>query len=104
MSPLYLSSLISLPSSSPMHRPLLVPHARYRWDKLREEHQLLFPEGMLVLNETAAAIVRLCDGRSISELVTSLVEQFPQADLPAEVLAFLERLSRKGLLRDAAGS
>jgi coenzyme PQQ biosynthesis protein PqqD len=87
-----------------MHRPLLVPHARYRWDKLRQEHQLLFPEGMLVLNETGAAIVRLCDGRSISDLVAALGEQFPDADLAADVPAFLERLVQKGLLRDAAGT
>jgi len=85
----------------PIHRPLLVPHARYRWDKLREEHQLLFPEGMLVLNETGAAIVRLCDGRSISELVAALNEQFPQADLEDDARAFLERLLRNGLLREA---
>ncbi len=90
------------PMPMPMHRPILSPHARYRWDKLREEHQLLFPEGMLVLNETAAATVRLCDGRSISELVDSLEEQFPQTDLAADVSAFLERLALKGLLREAA--
>jgi pyrroloquinoline quinone biosynthesis protein D len=87
-----------------IHRPILSPHARYRWDKLREEHQLLFSEGVLVLNETGAAIVRLCDGRSISDLVASLEEQFPQAELAADVPAFLERLVQKGLLRDAAGT
>jgi pyrroloquinoline quinone biosynthesis protein D len=91
-----------------MHRPLLVNHARYRWDKLRDEHQLVFPEGILVLNETGAAIVRLCDGRSVPELVAAVAEQFdeqfPHADLGRDVHAFLERLARKGLLRDAIGS
>jgi len=83
-------------------RPRLVPHARYRWDALRRQHQLVFPEGLLVLNEPGAAIVRLCDGRPLGELLSALHEQFPDGDLEADVRAFLERLARKGLLRDAA--
>ena len=90
--------------SSEIYRPLLVPHARYRWDKLRQQHQLVFPEGILVLNEPGAAIVRLCDGRPLAELLAALAEQFPGADLGEDVQAFLERLARKGLLRDAADS
>jgi pyrroloquinoline quinone biosynthesis protein D len=85
-----------------VQRPLLVSHARYRWDALRRQHQLVFPEGILVLNEPGAAIVRLCDGRTGAELLAALGEQFPGADLAADVSAFLERLDRKGLLRDAA--
>lgn len=83
-------------------RPLLVPHARYRWDALRQQHQLVFPEGILVLNDTGASIVRLCDGRSLAELLAALGEQFPDADLGVDVPTFLERLVRKGLLRNAA--
>ena len=90
--------------SNGIRRPRLVPHARYRWDQLRQQHQIVFPEGILVLNETGAAIVRLCDGRSTSELLTALGEQFPDADLGGDVSAFLERLARKGLLRDGADS
>ena len=87
-----------------IRRPVLVPHARYRWDKLRRQHQLVFPEGMLVLNDPGAAIVRLCDGRSMSELLAALSEPFPNGDLGEDVHAFLERLARKGLLRDGADS
>ena len=90
--------------SSEICRPVLVPHARYRWDKLRQQHQLLFPEGILVLNEPGAAIVQLCDGRPLAELLAALGEQFPGADLGEDVQTFLERLARKGLLCDAADS
>ena len=90
--------------SSEIRLPVLVPRARFRWDKLRRQHQIVFPEGILVLNEPAAAIVRLCDGRSTQELLAALVEQFPDGDLGADVCAFLERLVRRGLLRDAADS
>jgi len=83
---------------------MLVPYARYRWDKLRQQHQIVFPEGILVLNDTGARIVQLCDGRPLSELLAALSEQFPDSTLNADVHAFLERLTRKGLLRDAADS
>ncbi len=88
-------------SGTTIHRPLLVRHARYRWDDLRGQHQLVFPEGLLVLNDSAAAIVRLCDGRTVEELDAALREQFVDRPLDEDVLEFLERLARKGLLRDA---
>jgi pyrroloquinoline quinone biosynthesis protein D len=83
-----------------MRRPTLVRHARYRWDKVRGQHQLVFPEGILVLNDTGAAIVRLCDGRSLDELVAALAQEYgcPPAE---EVSEFLQRLAQKGLLCDA---
>lgn len=83
-------------------RPVLVSHARYRWDKLRSQHQLVFPEGILVLNEPGAAIVQLCDGRSMADLLAALNERFPDGHPGEDVPAFLERLAQKGLLRDAA--
>jgi pyrroloquinoline quinone biosynthesis protein D len=88
--------------SDKIRRPMLVPHARYRWDKVRGQHQLVFPEGLLVLNESGAEIVRLCDGRTTAELSAALHEQFPDGQPGADVPAFLDRLAQKGLLRDAA--
>ena len=88
----------------PIAKPLLVRHARYRWDTLRGQHQLLFPEGLLVLNATGAAIVQLCDGRPLAELIAALREQFPDGDPAADVGAFIDKLAGKGLVRDAADS
>ncbi len=85
-------------------RPALVPHARYRWDKIREQHQIVYPEGVLVLNETGAAIVRLCDGRTTAQLLAALGAEFPDAQIEADVEAFLARIDKKGLLRDAPAS
>jgi coenzyme PQQ biosynthesis protein PqqD len=85
-----------------LHRPLLVRHARYRWDELRGQHQLVFPEGLLVLNDSGAALVRLCDGRTTDELVAALAGQFAAPPPLQEVNEFLQRLVEKGLVRDAA--
>jgi pyrroloquinoline quinone biosynthesis protein D len=87
-----------------MRHPKLVHHARYRWDELRRQHQLVFPEGVLVLNDTGAAIVRVCDGRSLDELLAALAESFAGTPPVEDVTEFLQRLARKGLLRDVADS
>ena len=82
--------------------PVLAPHARYRWDKVRNEHQLVFPEGMIVLNEPGKAIVELCDGRSLDQMVAALKEKFPGAEPEDDVREFLGRLAERGLVNDAA--
>ncbi len=86
----------------PIRRPVLARGTRYRWDELRRQHQLVFPEGVLVLNETASAVVRLCDGRPTEELIAALEGEFPGSRPAGDVAEFLERLARKGLLRDDA--
>lgn len=88
-------------SHPPILRPLLVRHARYRWDKVRGQHQVVYPEGLLVLNESGAAIVQLCDGRSLEDLLSALEAQFSGGQQTAEVEEFLQQLAAKGLLHDA---
>jgi|GEM_PF-1360607 len=83
-----------------LNRPMLARHARYRWDALRQQHQIVFPEGVLVLNESGAAIVRHCDGRPICEVVAALETEFQDAPLETDVPTFLARLVEKGLLND----
>ncbi len=89
-----------------IRRPVLAAHARYRWDKLRDQHQLVFPEGMIVLNDSAAAIVQLCDGRPTDELIAALVaklkEPIPASELSDDVQGCLRHLVERGLLRDDA--
>jgi coenzyme PQQ biosynthesis protein PqqD len=81
-------------------RPKLVSFARYRWDKIREQHQVVYPEGVLVLNETGSHIVKLLDGRSTEELIADLSKLFGGADVGPDVLDYLEGLYNHGLLTD----
>ena len=80
--------------------PVLAMGARYRWDTVRAQHQLVFPEGMIVLNETSAAIVRLCDGRSTDDLISTLKGTYPGSEPADDVHEFLRDLADRGLLRD----
>jgi coenzyme PQQ biosynthesis protein PqqD len=81
--------------------PVLARGVRYRWDDLRQQHQLLFPEGMLILNDTAAAIVKLCDGRSLENLENELSQSFPHNPIQTDLLELLDRLAGRGLIDDA---
>jgi coenzyme PQQ biosynthesis protein PqqD len=87
---------------SGIRRPVLAPHARYRWDKVRNQHQLVFPEGMIVLNEPGKAIVQLCDGRTTDDVIAALKEKYPGAEPAGDVHQFLGHLAERGLVREGA--
>jgi pyrroloquinoline quinone biosynthesis protein D len=74
--------------------PRLVRHASVRWHHTRGEWLMHLPEQVVVLNETAAAVLALCDGqRSAADIVDGLDESYEGVE-PADV---------EELLRDLAG-
>jgi len=84
-------------------RPRLASRARLKFDSVANQEMLLFPEAALLLNETGAAIVRLCDGvRSIDQIVDDLTGKFAGADrdtLRLEVEKFLASIRMRGLVQ-----
>ncbi|WP_197031407.1 pyrroloquinoline quinone biosynthesis peptide chaperone PqqD [Bacillus sp. UNC438CL73TsuS30] len=53
--------------------PKLATKARLKFDKVRGKQLLLLPERVVVLNETAASILTLCDGsRSVHTIAEAL--------------------------------
>ena len=77
------------------NRPHLARQARLEWDPVREQHVLLAPEGVLVLNQTGATILGLCDGeRTVAEIVEELRGQYNSV-AGDEVRDFLARLVAK---------
>ena len=82
----------------PVTHPVLARFARYRWDKIREQHQVVYPEGVLVINESSAEIVEMMDGRSESDIVETLQEKFDAPKIREDVQEFLKTLFLKGLL------
>lgn len=86
-----------------MTRPRLATGARLQYDEVREEHQLLIPEGVVRLNATAAEVLGLCDGeRSLDEIVDALSERYNGADLGDDVRELVQAMAAKGLVVDAA--
>jgi pyrroloquinoline quinone biosynthesis protein D len=87
-------------------RPRLVPKARLRLDSLTGRYLLVYPEHGLELGDTAAEILRACQGgRDVAGVVRELMDRYPGADprtLEHEVLEFLETMAARGLVRDEA--
>jgi pyrroloquinoline quinone biosynthesis protein D len=82
--------------------PRIARRARLQTDRITGKPVLLFPEGVLVLNETGVAIAELCDGtRSVDAIVEDLRARYGNVDLRADVVRFLDRLQDRGLLLTA---
>ena len=77
------------------NRPHLARLVRLHWDPVRKQHVLLAPEGVLVLNQTGATILGLCDGeRTVEEIVGELRGRYSRV-AGDEVRDFISRLAAK---------
>lgn len=86
----------------PMNRPKLATGVRLHRDKVREQDVLLFPEGALVLNETAVEVLELCDGeRTVDDVAALLSERYEGADVRDDVAELLDGIGERGLVVDA---
>ena len=82
--------------------PVLPNGFRLHWDKVRERHVLLFPEGAIGLNPTAVSVLELCDGkRTIEEISAELSTRFQGADVHTDVENLLLSLANRGMVKDA---
>ncbi|SFR59475.1 pyrroloquinoline quinone biosynthesis protein D [Marinobacter daqiaonensis] len=72
--------------------PKLRPGFRFQWEPVQNAHVLLYPEGMVKLNESASAILSEVNGEStVAEIVERLENRFPEAGaLEGDVCEFLD--------------
>ena len=85
-----------------MMRPRLVDGARLQYDDVRGEHVLLIPEGAVRLNDTAAQVLELCDGRTLDEIAAVLSERYQGTDVTDDVRELVDTMGERGLVIDAA--
>jgi pyrroloquinoline quinone biosynthesis protein D len=79
--------------------PALWRLARLDFDPVRQQRVLLYPEGVVLLNNTGGAILELCDGRrSVAEIAGVLTEKYNR-DVVADVLEYLSALVEQDLVR-----
>ena len=82
-------------------RPRLADKTRLKWDSVRKKHLLLFPEGVLALNQTAHDVLALCDGRrAVAEIVGTLAAQYATtaSTIERDVKDILRRLAEKSFV------
>lgn len=88
------------PTIAASAQPRLALGVRLQTDSKTGNSVLLFPEGVLELNETAREIVTRCDGRTVAEIVQALAGEYdadPQM-LGADVRETLADLQQRKLI------
>jgi pyrroloquinoline quinone biosynthesis protein D len=82
--------------------PKLPEGVRLRFDKVRDRHVLLYPEGAIALNPTAVSVLELCDGkRTIDDIAAELSAKYGGADVRSDVENLVEAIAARGLIVDA---
>ena len=85
-------------------RPKLATGVRLHRDKVREQDVLLFPEGALVLNDTALEVLGLVEGeRTLDDIAAVLSERYDGADVKDDVSELLDGIGERGLVVEANG-
>jgi pyrroloquinoline quinone biosynthesis protein D len=78
--------------------PSLWRLARLDYDAVRQRPVLLYPEGVVFLNQTGAAILELCDGRRTVAEIASVLGARYDADVLDDVAEYLDGLRQRELV------
>ncbi len=79
-------------------RPRLAAYARLQWDGVRQKYVMVAPETLVVLNDTAFAVLTLCNGiQTLSEIIQQLNMQY-RADVKQDVIRLMQRMAEKRLV------
>lgn len=79
----------------------LAPGVRQQTDRATGKAVLLYPEGILMLNETAREIVTRCDGKStVAEIAVALAAEYETSveELENDIAECLAELQTKKLI------
>jgi pyrroloquinoline quinone biosynthesis protein D len=72
---------------------------RMQWEEAQNAYVLLYPEGMVKLNQSAAEILTRCNGvTDVAAIIAQLEATFAQTELTGDVLAFVVDARERGWL------
>jgi pyrroloquinoline quinone biosynthesis protein D len=81
----------------------LRPGWRLQWEESQQRHVLLYPEGMVQLNDSAGAILTQLDGqRDVDGVIEALEARYPEAPSGAiaqDVRDFLVDATQQGWIQ-----
>jgi pyrroloquinoline quinone biosynthesis protein D len=78
----------------------IAPGLRLQWEPAQGCHVILYPEGMVKLNQSAGEILSLCDGaRDLASVVAALEAAFNAQGLRGDVEAFLRMAAAQGWIK-----
>ncbi|WP_020395094.1 pyrroloquinoline quinone biosynthesis peptide chaperone PqqD [Thiolinea disciformis] len=80
--------------------PRLAAGYRFQWEEAQQNHVLLYPEGMVKLSDTAAAVLSLCDGkRTVEAMIAQLEADYETEGLAEDVTQFLVEAEVQGWIK-----
>ena len=83
-------------------RPALPPHIKLRHDAGRGRWHVLAPERVFEPDDTAVAVLKLCDGaRTVGDIAVELAKEYnaPKEEIVADIIAMLQDLADKGVVK-----
>ncbi|WP_058555094.1 pyrroloquinoline quinone biosynthesis peptide chaperone PqqD [Thiohalocapsa sp. ML1] len=92
-----------MPAADPNAVYTVAPGHRLQWEEAQQCWVVLYPEGMVRLNDSAAEILRRCDGATpLSAVIADLEQTFGAPDLADDVLELVTAASAEGWLSRVA--
>jgi pyrroloquinoline quinone biosynthesis protein D len=78
----------------------LAPGHRLQWEDAQQAWVILYPEGMVILNDSAAETLRRCDGVTpLSAVIEDLERAYAETGLAPDVLELVAAALEEGWLR-----
>ncbi len=78
-------------------KPKLARLFRMQWEEAQGAYVLLYPEGMVKLNQSAGEILKRCDGeRDVQAIIDDIEQTFNATRLDKDVTGFLEIATERG--------
>lgn len=76
------------------------PLHRLQWEEAQQKYVILYPEGLVELNQSSAEILKLCDGaHTLEQIVEALERKFATSGLINDISAFLNAALNNGWIR-----
>lgn len=77
------------------------PSHRLQWEEAQQIDVILYPEGMVELNQSSAEILKLCDGtRKLDDITAELEQKFQTTGLKNDISQFLEVALKNGWITE----
>jgi len=81
----------------------LSPTYRLQWEEAQNMFVLLYPEGLIELNQSSAEILQVCDGNNaLADIVSALEKKFDTSGLESDITNFLNTALDNGWITQSA--
>ena len=78
-------------------KPRLARLFRMQFEEAQQAYVLLYPEGMVKLNQSASEILKRCDGeRDVTTIIADIEQSFNATGLEKDVTGFLDIAIERG--------